>query len=74
LIVAGALDKEKRLLDTLTLTRSENTVRVSTCEQYIRETYGKTGIGLLRSIMRALEQEDGKHGKKRLDRTHRYQF
>jgi hypothetical protein len=51
------------VLGKITLTRSNGSVKVSTCEQYICETYGDPGIGLLRNVIRALENKNGKHGK-----------
>ena len=69
LIVSDASDKEKLLLDTLTLTWSKNTVKVSTCEQYIQEMYGNTGTMLLKNLIRALEDGDGKYGKQRIGRV-----
>lgn len=65
MIIKYVPDKEnilKLLLDMLTLTKSESTVEVSTCQQYIEETYGSKGILLLKNIIRALERDDGKFG------------
>ncbi|OGM42240.1 hypothetical protein ABOM_009070 [Aspergillus bombycis] len=53
------IDIEKGLFDTLTLTRSESSVKVSTCRDYVGEMYGDEGIRLLRHIVRALVTDDG---------------
>ncbi|KAL2820975.1 hypothetical protein BDW59DRAFT_181310 [Aspergillus cavernicola] len=62
LIFADVPDNKRSrfLLETITLTLSENAVKVLTCEQYIRDTYGEDGIGLVTDLLGALGRDDGK--------------
>ncbi|KAL4892547.1 hypothetical protein BDV59DRAFT_180152 [Aspergillus ambiguus] len=55
-VVDGIPDKKSYLLKALTLTRSKTRVRVTTCESYIMERYGPTGLALLDIIVQALDQ------------------
>lgn len=63
-IVAGISDKMAFLLDTITLTRSEDKIKVSTCGQYIWEEYGRSGIRLLEKLICVIEQDDITEGKR----------
>lgn len=53
------VDVKEVLFNTLTLTRSDECVKASTCGKYVGEIYGVEGIRLLSHIVSALGSEDG---------------
>ncbi|PLB52290.1 hypothetical protein P170DRAFT_423176 [Aspergillus steynii IBT 23096] len=59
LAIAGEPDVETFLLEAVTLTRTECTVKAMSCEQYIREEYGALGLVLLENIFSALYSPGG---------------
>jgi hypothetical protein len=54
---------ERALLDTVTLTKGADSVKINTCQSYVQETYGDHGMQLLLDIARALHADDRRQSK-----------